>query len=118
MAQKKTKVTASDFDEVMQMAKEWGVVDNPLLKAQAESFQMQKRMLSLMEATVKKEEIYTTKDYGHGDNKYLDPILKEMPRFTDQLNKTIAGMIDTITKLGTKPENNAKDSFEAFNAKH
>lgn len=118
MATKKTKVTASDFDSVMLMAKEWGVGDNPLLRAQAESFQMQKRMLKLMEETVSKEEIYTTKDYGHGDNKYLDPILKEMPRFTDQLNKTIAGMIDTITKLGVKPDDRVKDGLDAFNAKH
>ena len=118
MATRKKKATPADFEQVMQMAKEWGVGDNPLLRAQAESFQMQKRMLKLMEETVSKEEIYTTKDYGHGDNKYLDPILKEMPRFTDQLNKTIAGMIDTITKLGTKPAETVKDGLEAFNAKH
>ncbi len=115
---KKTTATASDFDDVMQMAKEWGVGDNPLLLAQVESFQMQREMIKLMKETVQKSEIYTTKDYGHGDNKYLDPILKEMPRFTDQLNKTIAGMIDTITKLGVRPEQKVKDSLEAFNEKH
>lgn len=113
----KKKATASDFDAVMQMAKEWGVGDNPLLKAQVDSFQMQIEMLNLMKATVKKSEIYTTKDYGHGDNKYLDPILKEMPRFTDQLNKTVAGMIDTITRLGTKPEVESVDDLQSFLAK-
>lgn len=113
----KKKATASDFDAVMKMAKEWGVGDNPLLKAQVDSFQMQIDMLNLMKETVKKSEIYTVKDYGHGDNKYLDPILKEMPRFTDQLNKTVAGMIDTITRLGTKPEVESVDDLQSFLAK-
>lgn len=114
---KKKTATASDFDAVMQMAKEWGVADNPLLRAQAESFQMQRDTIAMMKKEIEKGAMRVEKDYGHGGNQYLDPILKELPRFTDQLNKTVAGMIDTITRLGTKPEVESVDDLQSFLAK-
>ena len=117
MAKKTTEVTRADVESVLAMAREWKVDENPLFLAQVESFEMQMETLRMMKDSVKGA--YTEKSYISGTkNTYVDPILKEMPRFTEQLNRTIAGMIDTITKLGVRPEQKVKDSLEAFNEKH
>ncbi len=114
---KKKEATAIDFESVLAMAKEWGVGENPLLRAQIESFLMQRETIAIMKKEIEKGALRVEKDYGHGGNQYLDPILKELPRFTDQLNKTVAGMIDTITRLGTKPEVESVDDLQSFLAK-
>lgn len=103
---KKTQDKRSLYENLIEMAEEYNVADNTLFLAAANQYTVQQSVIE----TIKKQldddgSATTTKEYVKGrENVYVNPLIKELPKHSDSANKTLATMLDIITKLGHKTE--------------
>lgn len=112
MARGKTKAT---YDELMELAKEYGVEDNALFIAAADQYDLQIKVIKKIRDQIDASDDLTCEKVYRGKekNEYAAPLLRELPRHTDSANKTLAVMLEIINKLG-KPakKESALSTFE------
>ena len=101
----KVKVVKT-YDELLGLAKEYGVENNALFLAAARQYDLQMKVIDKMRDAIENGESLTCeKTYQPGEkNTYADPLVKELPRHADSANKTLQTMLDIISKLGKKSE--------------
>lgn len=108
----KQKVT---FDELMLLAKRYGLESNELFISCANQYDLQQRVIRNIKEAIESEESMTvSKEYVKNRlNVYANPLVKELPKHSDSANKTLAMMLDIIEKLGTK-EQKPKSKLESL----
>ena len=90
------------------MAKQYGVDQNALFLAAAKQYDLQQRVIAMLNAGIEDGELTTSKTYIAGQsNDYAAPLVKELPKHSDAANRTAQVILDIIVKLGQKPEENA-----------
>ena len=94
------------YDEIMEMAKEYGVDENALFISCANQYALQQDVIERMKQSLDEEDNCTIdKEYVKGrPNLCINPLVKELPKHSHSANRTLATMIDIINKLGHKPE--------------
>ena len=94
------------YDEIMEMAKEYGVSENALFISCANQYALQQDVIERMKKSLDEDDNCTIdKEYVKGrPNLCINPLVKELPKHSDSANRTLATMIDIINKLGHKPE--------------
>lgn len=100
----KTKVKGT-YEDLIKLAKEYGVEENRLFLSAAETYSLQMDIIREMKKEIENSSMTCEKTYLAGEkNSYANPIIKELPRHTDSANKTLLTMLDIINKLGRKQE--------------
>lgn len=98
------KKTAT-YDELLEMAKSYGVENNALFLAAAKQYDLQQRVIDLLREGIEEGDLTTQKTYISGQaNDYAAPLVKELPKHSDAANRTAGTILDIIVKLGQKTE--------------
>ena len=97
------KKTAT-YDELLEMAKSYGVDKNALFLAAAKQYDLQQRVIDLLREGIEEGDLTTQKTYLKGQaNDYAAPLVKELPKHSDAANRTAGTILDIIVKLGKPP---------------
>lgn len=111
---KKTKT----LRELEKLAKSYGVQENALFKSAIEQYKIQLDVLKRIKSGIAKSykennSLLTTKEYVKGrENISINPLVKELPKHSDALNKTSAQIISIITNFGQSPQESSElDDF-------
>ena len=97
------KKTAT-YDELLKMAKSYGVDQNALFIAAAKQYDLQQRVIDLLREGIEEGDLTTQKTYLKGQaNDYAAPLVKELPKHSDAANRTAGTILDIIVKLGKPP---------------
>ena len=106
-----SKKMPTTYEELLRMAKQYGVEQNALFLAAAKQYDLQQRVIAMLNAGIEDGELTTSKTYIAGQsNDYAAPLVKELPKHSDAANRTAAVILDIIVKLGQKPVE--KDGLE------
>jgi hypothetical protein len=93
------------FDELIEMARNYGVAENALFISAARQYEIQAKVIAKIEAVLDESDPVVKKSYvKEVENLYSNPMVKELPKHSDSANKTLGVMLDIITKLGHKVE--------------
>ena len=104
------KVTT--YDELLRMAKSYGVDQNALFLAAAKQYDLQQRVIDLLKEGIEEGDLTTQKTYISGQaNDYAAPLVKELPKHSDAANRTAGTILDIIVKLGQKKGDDDDDPF-------
>jgi hypothetical protein len=96
------------FDELMKMAKSYGVDNNALFLAAAKQYDLQQKVIEMLKEGIEDGDLTTQKTYLKGEkNDYAAPLVKELPKHSDAANRTAGIILDIIVKLGQKQDENA-----------
>ena len=112
MAKKPATLTAkvTTYDELMRMAKSYGVDNNALFLSAAKQYDLQQRVIEMLKDGIEDGALTTQKTYISGEkNDYAAPLVKELPKHSDAANRTAQVILDIIVKLGRKPDGNEDD---------
>ena len=92
------------FEDLMQMAKRYGLEDNELFISCANQYDLQQKVIANIKAAIEEEDSLTvTKEYVKSrTNVYANPLVRELPKHSDSANKTLGMMLNIIESLGTK----------------
>ena len=105
------KKTAT-YDELLEMAKSYGVENNALFLAAAKQYDLQQRVIDLLREGIEEGDLTTQKTYLKGQaNDYAAPLVKELPKHSDAANRTAGTILDIIVKLGQKKGDDDGDPF-------
>ena len=97
------KKTAT-YDELLKMAKSYGVDQNALFLAAAKQYDLQQRVIDMLREGIEEGDLTTQKTYLKGQaNDYAAPLVKELPKHSDAANRTAGTILDIIVKLGKPP---------------
>ena len=101
---------AKTYTELMEEAKKYGVENNVLFVQAAEQYSMQIAVIRKIKQTLQKDSNFiTSKEYVKGrENICAHPLIRELPKHVDSANKTLATMLEIITKLGKPPAPDGK----------
>ena len=98
-----SKKMPTTYDELLRMAKQYGVDQNALFLAAAKQYDLQQRVIEMLNAGIEDGELTTSKTYIAGQsNDYAAPLVKELPKHSDAANRTAQVILDIIVKLGQK----------------
>ena len=98
------------YDELMELAKRYGVENNALFVASAKQYATQQKVIENIRSALEEEDnLMTTKEYVKGRvNVYANPLVRELPKHSDSANKTLNTMLDIVLKLGRLQETNSR----------
>ena len=103
-----SKKVPTTYEELLRMAKQYGVDQNALFLAAAKQYDLQQRVIEMLKAGIEDGELTTSKTYIAGQsNDYAAPLVKELPKHSDAANRTAGIILDIIVKLGQKPDDTA-----------
>ena len=103
-----SKKVPTTYEELLRMAKQYGVDQNALFLAAAKQYDLQQRVIEMLKAGIEESDLVTSKTYIAGEkNDYAAPLVKELPKHSDAANRTAAVILDIIVKLGRKPDETA-----------
>ena len=92
------------YDELLRMAKSYGVENNALFLAAAKQYDLQQRVIEMLKEGIEDGDLTTQKTYLKGQaNDYAAPLVKELPKHSDAANRTAGTILDIIVKLGKPP---------------
>ena len=92
------------YDDLLEMAKSYGVDQNALFLAAAKQYDLQQKVIEMLQEGIENGEMTTSKTYVAGEkNDYAAPLVKELPKHSDAANRTAQVILDIIVKLGRKP---------------
>ena len=92
------------YDDLLKMAKNYGVDQNALFLAAAKQYDLQQRVIEMLKAGIEEGDLTTQKTYISGQaNDYAAPLVKELPKHSDAANRTAGIILDIIVKLGKPP---------------
>ena len=99
------------YDDLLRMAKSYGVDNNALFLAAAKQYDLQQKVIEMLKEGIEDGELTTSKTYISGQaNDYAAPLVKELPKHSDAANRTAGIILDIIVKLGQKPVE--EDAFD------
>ena len=102
-----SKNMPTTYEELLRMAKQYGVDQNALFLAAAKQYDLQQRVIEMLKAGIEDSDLVTSKTYIAGQaNDYAAPLVKELPKHSDAANRTAGIILDIIVKLGQKPDEN------------
>lgn len=92
------------YDALLKMAKEYGVDDNALFKAQLQQYVTQQKVIEkINEVLLEEDSLMTKKEYvKNRENVYAHPLIRELPKHSDAANRTASVILDIIKTLGHK----------------
>ena len=92
------------YDDLLEMAKSYGVDTNALFLAAAKQYDLQQKVIEMLQEGIEDGQLTTSKTYVAGEkNDYAAPLVKELPKHSDAANRTAQVILDIIVKLGRKP---------------
>lgn len=90
------------FDEIMELAKAYGVSENILFISAADRYSGQVEMIGNIQEGLRENGLMVEHKNVRGEsNMELNPLAPQLPKFNDTANKTLGVMLDIIMKLGT-----------------
>lgn len=98
MAKKKT------IEELMALANDYGVSENPIVRELVDKYGEQKDLISKVAKDIKRLGLTCTKEYVKGrENLVHNPLLDVYQKHQDSLSRTLDSLTDAIIKFGTTP---------------
>ena len=96
---------SKSYEDLMQLARDYGVEENPIVEELASKYAAQKRILDQIAKTLAKEGLTTAKEYVKGrENLCSHPLLDAWPKNNDSARNTLDALGDAIIKFGTQPK--------------
>ena len=90
------------FDEIMNLAEQYGVKDNVLFVSAADRYAGQMEMIRKIQADLDNRGLVMEVIGSTGQKKIeAHPMAGQLPKYNDTANKTLGVMLDIIDKLGT-----------------
>ena len=97
MAKKK-----QNFDEIMELAEQYGVKDNVLFVSASKRYAGQLDLIEKLQAEIAAIGLMVEKTNVNGIvNIDSNPLVSQLPKYNEVANKTLGVMLDIIAKLGT-----------------
>lgn len=97
---KKNEKNLKSVEELRNMAKEYGVLDNPLFETTLTRYETQIHILDELKKVIDDDDVLVTKEYVKGRaNIATHPAITEYNRTTDSANKTVATLMKIIKGL-------------------
>ena len=98
-----SKKMPTTYEELLRMAKQYGVDQNALFLAAAKQYDLQQKVIEMLKEGIEDGDMTTKKTYISGQaNDYAAPLVKELPKHSDAANRTAGIILDIIVKLGQK----------------
>ena len=96
----------TEYNKLLRMAKEYGVEKNALFLSLLDSYIVQKRTIDMIGERLEKVDLTVEKQYvkNGSRNQYLNPVIKDLPKHADILNKTAKQLMDVIKQFGSERE--------------
>ena len=90
------------FDEIMELADQYGVKDNVLFVSAAERYAGQMDLIRKIQADLDDKGL-TFDAIGSTGQKKIEahPMAAQLPKYNDTANKTLGVMLDIVQKMGT-----------------
>ncbi len=99
----KSKAKYFDVKQVIQMATDYGVADNPLFVQTLKNYETVQKAIEMTNEILNSDAMTISKEYVKGrENLYMHPAIKELPKQIDVANKTVDKLLDIIERLGKK----------------
>ena len=90
------------FDEIMELAEQYGVKDNVLFVSASKRYAGQLEMIEKIQEDLQDRGLIIEKTNVNGDSVPIaNPLAPQLPKYNDTANKTLGVMLDIIQKLGT-----------------
>ena len=97
-----------------ELAEKYGLADNALLQTQIQLYATQERVVRLIKRELGKSGASVSKEYVKGrENVYANPMIKELPKHADSMNRTADTIVRIIRELGNK-DIEEPDDFDRF----
>lgn len=91
------------FDEIMELADQYGVKDNVLFVSAAERYTGQMEMIRKIQEDLDERGLVYEVTGSQGQQKIeANPMAGQLPKYNDTANKTLGVMLDIIQRLGTE----------------
>ena len=90
------------FDDIMELAKAYGVDDNVLFVSASKRYAGQLEMIEKIQEDLRERGMIIEVVGSTGQQKIeANPMVAQLPKYNDTANKTLGVMLDIIQKLGT-----------------
>ena len=89
------------FDEIMELADQYGVKDNVLFVSAAKRYDGQIRIIEEMQESVAGGLLMKSVGSMGQEKVETNPLVVQLPKYNDTANKTLSIMLDIIARLGT-----------------
>ena len=90
------------FDEIMEMADDYGVRDNVLFVSASKRYAGQLEMIETIQEDLRERGMIIEKVNVNGDSVPIaNPLTAQLPKYNEVANKTLGVMLDIIQKLGS-----------------
>ena len=88
------------FDEIMELAKAYGVDNNVLFVTASQRYAGQVKIIDEMQESLSDGLLMTTIGSMGQEKVETNPLVVQLPKYNDTANKTLGVMLDIIQKLG------------------
>lgn len=88
------------FDEIMELAEQYGVKDNVLFVSAADRYAGQVKIIQDMQESVADGLLMKTVGSMGQEKVETNPLVIQLPKYNDTANKTLGVMLDIIQRLG------------------
>ena len=89
------------FDEIMDLAEQYGVKDNVLFVSAAKRYDGQTKIIEEMQGNISAGLLMKTTGSMGQEKIEPNPLVVQLPKYNDTANKTLGVMLDIIQRLGT-----------------
>ena len=94
---KKNDKNLKSIEELRNMARDYGVLDNPLFETTLSRYETQINILEELKKAIDSSEVLVKKEYVKGRaNVAMHPAITEYNRTTDSANKTVATLMKIL----------------------
>ena len=117
---KENKDTLKSIDEILKLAKESGVDNNPLFRTTLDRYETQINILVSLKLKINEaindNKTLVTKEYVKGrENYYTHPAITEFNKTTDSANKTVSTLMKIIKSFSDGSGNDTDPLDEMIN---
>lgn len=97
-----------------ELAEKYGLADNALLQTQIQLYATQEKVVRMIKHELGRSGGTVSKEYVKGrENVYASPMIKELPKHADSMNRTADTIVRIIRELGNK-DIEEPDDFDRF----
>ena len=89
------------FNDIMELADQYGVKDNVLLVSAADRYAGQIKIIQEMQESVAGGLLMKSVGSMGQEKVETNPLVVQLPKYNDTANKTLSIMLDIIARLGT-----------------
>ena len=95
---------AKTIEQLEQLARDYGVQDNPIVKELVAKYWEQKSLIKKIQTQINKDGLTCKKEYVKGrENIVANPLLDVIQKHQDSSSRTLDSLTNAITKFGTPP---------------